>query len=71
MMRHIFGAAAIPLPPPVNQLQRDVGRASVEGRERAGRCGEAVLFNADSQTHTPSSSNLNTSPVFLTITVGL
>lgn len=53
MMRHIFGAAAIPLPPPVNQLQRDVGRASVEGRERAGRCGEAVLFNADSQTHPP------------------
>lgn len=42
-----------PPPPPVNQLQRDVGRASVEGRERAGRCGEAVLFNADSQTHTP------------------
>lgn len=49
MMRHIFGATAIPLPPPVNQLQHNVGRRAV-GVEEKQLC-SVQIQNTPSRLH--------------------
>lgn len=60
MMRHIFGAMAIPLPQ-VNQSHQ-AGETERE-RECVGRFGEAAQFNADSQYTPTATKSRSSSPL--------